>query len=379
MKIICFHQSADLYGSDRSFLQVIEYLKDSQRFSKITVVLPRIGPLSNLLISLDVEVIFMDLSLLSKTYLKSFQWGKILFPLIAFSKKKKLIEEYDILYVNTSVILDFYVLAPFLKLKKILHIREIPANWLGKVLSTFISKSDALVIFNSFSTQNSFAKFENGMVIHNAFEGYSYSESENNSSLSITEKPLNILLIGRINSWKGQDFVIEALSRIPDKNFKLRIVGSPAPGNEDLVIKLKGTVDKFELNDKIKFIEFASDPSDEYRNADLVIVPSIKPEPFGRIAIEAMSLGKPVVASNSGGLPEIIEHEISGFLFEPGSIDSFNNYVQKYINDRNLLVAHGIASRKLFLEKFSIDKMHRQLDKVFTAFNSFNPKFNETV
>ena len=379
MKIICLHQSADLYGSDRSFLQVIEFLKGSGQFSKITVVLPRTGPLAEMLINLDIEVIFMELSLLSKTYLKKFQWGKIIFPLLASRKKLELIEKYDILYVNTSVILDFYLLAPFLNLKKIIHIREIPAKWLGKILSAFIARSNALVIFNSYSTQQSFASFKNSRVIHNAFEGYDYVETKKNTEVPDTDRPLKILLIGRINTWKGQDFVIEALSKLSDRNFKLRIVGSTAAGNEDLLEKLKTLTRNLNLDTKIDFIPFASDPSEEYKNADLVLVPSTKPEPFGRIAIEAMSAGKPVLAANHGGLPEIISHEKNGFLFEPGNIDSFNDYLQKYLNNRDLLISHGIVSRALFLNKFSVDKMHKELGDAFFSYNILNSEPNETI
>lgn len=365
MKIICFHQSADLYGSDRSFLQVVEYLVTSGRFSKIVVVLPRTGPLSEKLERLGVEIKIMELSLLSKTYLKKLQWGKILFPLLQFSQKKKLIEQFDVLYVNTSVIMDFYVLAPFLSIRKILHIREIPAGWLGKVLSAFISKSDALVIFNSESTRKSFAPFRKSVVIHNAFEGYSYELPEKSSPATVSG-PLKVLLIGRVNTWKGQDFTIDALAKLGSPSVHLRIVGSTATGNEDLLIYLKQKVVALGLTNQIEFIDFIENPAEEYKNADVVIVPSIKPEPFGRIAIEAMSVGKPVIAANHGGLPEIVRHQRNGFLFTPGDIDSFNGFLRQYLNDRNLLRKHGTASHEIFMEKFSIETMREHLEEIFT-------------
>lgn len=364
MKIVCFHQSADLYGSDRSFLQVVEYLVTSGRFSKITVVLPRTGPLSEKLELLGVEIKIMELSLLSKTYLKKLQWGKILFPLLRFSQKKKLIEQYDVLYVNTSVIMDFYVMAPFLSLRKILHIREIPAGWLGKMLSAFISKSDALVIFNSESTRRSFAQFRKSVVIHNAFEGFPF-DLRGDSANEAGSGPLKVLLIGRINTWKGQDFAIDALAKLGTPSVHLRIVGSTAAGNEDLLVHLKQKAAALGLGNQVEFVDFIENPAEEYKNADVVIVPSIKPEPFGRIAIEAMSVGKPVIAANHGGLPEIVEHDRNGFLFSPGDIESFNGFLRIYIQDKSLLRRHGIASREIFMEKFSIETMREHLEEVF--------------
>jgi glycosyltransferase involved in cell wall biosynthesis len=362
MKIICLHQSADLYGSDRSLLQVITFLKSSKRFTKITVIVPREGPLCEELRKLDVDVIIMALSLLSKTYLKQFKWGKILFPLFNFIKKIRLFNSYDILYVNTSVILDFYLMAPFVRSKKIIHIREIPVPWLSKVLTSFMRISNPLVIFNSRSTQASFGKLKKSIVIHNAFEGFPALSGKLIRRTS--ESPLKILLIGRINFWKGQDFVIEALSKISDQSFILKIVGSTSCGNEELLTYLKKDVSFYDLEEKVVFEDFVDDPSEFYKWADVIVVPSRKPEPFGRIAIEAMSLGRPVIAANHGGLPEII-NDSCGILFEPNDINLFNKAITTYINDESLLLKHGKNAKVRFEEEFSLNGFYKSLSDAF--------------
>ncbi|MCX2453242.1 glycosyltransferase family 4 protein [Pedobacter sp. PLR] len=414
MNIICVHQSADMYGSDRSFLQVVNYLSLSPNFEKITVVLPRNGPLVDELEKLKVEIIFMNLSLLSKTYLMKLQWGKIIFPLFSFSAKKKLFDQYDVVYVNTSVILDFYLLAPFLKQMKIIHIREIPNGIISKVLSFFLKCSKAKIIFNSQSTLNSFSPLAQSLVIHNAFEGFAkkspaeialvspehdvlvtgneslISERETltsgneitagneitkrvdtekesaGSGIKQPEKaPLKILLIGRINSWKGQDFAIEALSGIPNADVLLRIVGSTSAGNEEMVQDLKKKVKQLGLTDKVEFMDFVRDTAEIYSWSDVAIVPSTRPEPFGRIAIEAMSLNKPVIAANHGGLPEIIEHGYSGFLFEPNNKAAFIKAISQYIDDPELLKKHGRNAKMVFEEKFSLIGFYKKLDEAF--------------
>lgn len=380
MNIICVHQSADMYGSDRSFLQVVNYLSLSSDFEKITVVLPRNGPLVLELEKLKVEIIFMKLSLLSKTYLMKLQWGKIIFPLFSFSAKKKLFDQYDVVYVNTSVILDFYLLAPFLKQMKIIHIREIPNRMISKVLSFFLKGAKSKIIFNSQSTLKSFDPLAQSLVIHNAFEGFAkvkaipgigvISEKEmaiasEGSALMLSEKALKVLLIGRINSWKGQDFTIEALTLIANANVLLRIVGSTSAGNEQMVMDLKKKVVQLGLKDKVEFMDFVSDTAEVYSWSDVVIVPSTKPEPFGRIAIEAMSLNKPVIAANHGGLPEIIEHGYSGFLFEPGNKAEFVKVLRQYIDDRKLLNKHGRNAKIVFEEKFSLVGFYKKLDEAF--------------
>ncbi|WP_316819936.1 glycosyltransferase family 4 protein [Pedobacter gandavensis] len=371
MNIICLHQSADMYGSDRSFLQVVNYLSLSPNFEKITVILPRNGPLVKELEKLNVEILFMNLSLLSKTYLMKLQWGKIIFPLFSCSRKKKLLDQYDVVYVNTSVILDFYLLAPFLKQMKMIHIREIPNGILSKLLSFFLKYSKAKIIFNSQSTLNSFAPLAKSLVIHNAFEGFAtkglleVSLTASEIELPPKKSPLKMLLIGRINSWKGQDFAIAALAALANENVILRIVGSTSAGNEEMVQELKKKVDQLGLNDQVEFLDFVSDTAEIYNWSDVAIVPSTRPEPFGRIAIEAMSLSKPVIAANHGGLPEIIEHGYSGFLFEPNNKAEFIAAISQYMNDPDLLKRHGKNAKMVYEEKFSLTGFHKKLDEAF--------------
>lgn len=361
MKIICVHQSADMYGSDRSFLQVIKYLSQSGDYKKITVVLPRTGPLVDELEKLNVDIKYLTLSLLSKTYLMKLQWGKIIFPLFQFQAKKKLFNEYDVVYTNTSVILDFYLLAPFLHQMKIIHIREIPGKLLSKVLSLLLRQAKSKIIFNSNSTLRSFGKLKNSVVIHNAFEGF-----DKKAEISSTDgHPLRVLLIGRINGWKGQDFAIESLLKMKAAPVLLRIVGSTSAGNEDLVLQLKKKVENLGLSTQVEFLDFVSDTAEIYAWSDVVIVPSTKPEPFGRIAIEAMSLYKPVIAANHGGLPEIIEDSVNGYLFEPNNTTSFVNALTKYADDRALLERHGRNAKRSFDEKFSLNGFYKKLDSVF--------------
>lgn len=365
MKIICIHQGFELYGSDRSFLQVVKYLKQSKKFSKVTVVLPKHGALVYELEKLGIEVEFSPMSLINKTYLKTFQWGKIIFPLFSLRKKYRYYNQFDIIYVNTSVILEMYLLAPFIQKKKILHIREIPVFPLNKLLSFFISRGNFTVIFNSGSTKKSFAHFKNSYVIHNAFEGFLTAKN-----LTI-KKPVNgdlkLLLIGRINNWKGQDFSIEALAHLqPNEKVTLKIVGSPFEGNEILLDQLKDKVRLLDIVDKIEFVDFITDPRHEYEQADIIIVPSTKPEPFGRTAIEAMNLKKPVIAANHGGLPEIVSNGYNGYLFTPNNIPEFIACVRKYYYNRSLLALHGENSSIIFNEKFSIGRMYNSLDQIFS-------------
>ena len=81
-------------------------------------------------------------------------------------------------------------------------------------------------------------------------------------------------------------------------------------------------VEKHDLTNQIKFIDHCKDMALAYNISDIVISPSIEPEAFGRVAVEAQSMEKLIIASNIGGSNETIINEKTGFLFESGSANS---------------------------------------------------------
>jgi len=95
-----------------------------------------------------------------------------------------------------------------------------------------------------------------------------------------------------------------------------------------------------------------------YELADIVISSSVEPEAFGRVAVEAQSMKKPIIASNIGGSNETIVNNKTGFLFESGSADSLSDMLTEVINlDTSTLNSIGNEGRKNVLKKFNIEKM----------------------
>jgi glycosyltransferase involved in cell wall biosynthesis len=88
-----------------------------------------------------------------------------------------------------------------------------------------------------------------------------------------------------------------------------------------LELELNDKIEKYGLSENIKLIPFSNSPEEHFIWSKYVVVPSTKPEPFGRVAIEAFSAKKPVIAANHGGLAEIVDHKINGFLFEANNVD----------------------------------------------------------
>ena len=95
-----------------------------------------------------------------------------------------------------------------------------------------------------------------------------------------------------------------------------------------------------------------------YKVSDLVISASIEPEAFGRVAVEAQSMQKPIIASDIGGSNETIIHNKTGFLFEASNPESLSKNIIEVLNlDESRLKSVGIEGRKNIIKKFNVEKM----------------------
>ena len=170
-----------------------------------------------------------------------------------------------------------------------------------------------------------------------------------------------ILLPGRLTTWKGQEMFIESLSILkkknPDNKFTAIILGNDQ-GRKIYKKKLERLVEQYRLNNNVLFIENFNIMPIAYKISDIVINCSIEPEAFGRVAIEAQSMEKPIIASNIGGSRETIKDETTGFLFNAGDIKSLTEKLSHVFDlDRNTLKSMGSAGRENVIKKFNVEKM----------------------
>ena len=183
-----------------------------------------------------------------------------------------------------------------------------------------------------------------------------------------------ILLPGRLTSWKGQELFIEAINKINIElgyqAFYAIILGSDQ-GRDQYKKKLLKLCDNYNLTDQIKFIKHCDDMALAYKVSDIVISSSIEPEAFGRVAVEAQSMEKIVIASNIGGSNETVIDEKTGFLFNSGDVNSLSQKIMKILNtDETTLKSIGIEGRKNVINKFNVEKM------CFSTYSEYKKLFN---
>ena len=170
-----------------------------------------------------------------------------------------------------------------------------------------------------------------------------------------------ILLPGRLTGWKGQEVFIEAINlvniELGYEAFYAVILGSDQ-GRDLYKKKLIRLTEQYRLINQVKFIDHCKDMALAYKVSDIVVSASIEPEAFGRVAVEAQSMEKPIIASNIGGSKETVIDEKTGFLFESNNAKSLSQKILKILSmDEASLNSVGREGRKNIIQKFNVEKM----------------------
>ena len=178
---------------------------------------------------------------------------------------------------------------------------------------------------------------------------------------NLSSNQFTILLPGRLTYWKGQEKFIESLNILIEDyniaNFQAIILGSDQ-GRKVYKKKLINLVERYNLNNKVKFIHHCKEMPLAYSLADVIVSASVEPEAFGRVAVEAQSMGKPIVATDIGGSKETIINKKSGFLYkhdDPRELAKMLNTVIQLSQDE--LKSMGNEGRKNITKKFDVETM----------------------
>lgn len=230
-----------------------------------------------------------------------------------------------------------------------------------ETIRKFVSLQADVVICSSKAVAADFKGAQNVAV------QYPTLHSENIVSLAEQEaeqvfkhkKSLKLCLVGRIQKSKGQLTAVQALAKLSNKgiNAELVLMGS---GEAQYLKKIKAEIRRLELTDQITIMKFVDNPYPIMAQADVILVCSDN-EAFGRVTVEGMLLGKPVVGAASGGTKELITDGKDGLLFEPGNADDLAAKILMLKGSAlwTKLAAHASASvQKQIHEKGTPDLLH---------------------
>lgn len=270
-----------------------------------------------------------------------------------------IINKVDILHLNHGIKSDIAALMAGLITRKkiIVHYRGLVSlNKLDVYLSKYIQKIICISEFTKQSYVSSGIPPEKCIVVYNGVDTNLFIPKVN------SEAKVTIGTVSRLENWKGVDVLIKAASDVIAQfpNIKFLIVGSGSKKNN-----LENLIDELSLKESVSLLGKIENTIEIYQQLDIFIHSAIEPEPFGRVIIEAMACGLPVISTNMGGPKEIISDGKDGFLIKQGDSNILTQKIIDLINDPELRSNLGNEAIQKVKNKFDINITTRSIEQVY--------------
>ncbi len=376
--ILFVHHANDMYGADISLLHSVQVL-DRSRYEPV-VLLPADMPegmLSEKLNQLGIEFHFAPLGILRRKYLA---WSSLLLLCLDFlrgvlyvrrlSRRRKVAA----VYVNTIVVPAGAIGGRLARVPVLWHVHEILSfsGPLRRMLSGTLRLCADCIVCVSTAVRDSLVQEQRSLagkcaVVYNAVEVLPEqaisSDVPLRDELGIEAAAPLVGMVGRITHWKGQEVLVAAAAIVlqshPAAHFVA--VGSYFADQAHYLSKLQEQIQLSGLSERFHLLDYRPDVVSVYRALDIFVLPSVKPEPFGRVTVEAMLQGCAVIATNHGGSPELVHDGVTGLLVKPSDPAALAAAIQKLLNDPALRSRLGHAAAASAKETFGMQEYGRRI------------------
>ncbi len=373
-RILQIIPNMEIGGAERTVLEITSFLKDKE-FSSL--VLTSGGKLIGELEKKNIEVIKLKIDKKNPySIIKNF------FLFIKIFREKKI----DLVHVRSRAPAWSAIFAA----KKIgipvlttWHGHVSNSSFIKKIYNSIMLKGDA-VIANSVYTAERISKIYNidlnkidiisrGVNVE-SFEGSKFSNTEISNMKkmwSVDDNKIIILFPARLTRWKGHLVTIEAINLLKKEKFFDHVIflfAGEKAGAENYIKKLNSVITKFKLQENIKLVERIENMPLAYHASDVVLSPSIEPEPFGRIPIEAQAAGKTIIASDHGAVKDTIKNgnNFTGFKVKPNDPQALSIAIKQSIimDKKDLTKMHERAISNV-KNNFSLENMCKKTLEVY--------------
>jgi len=402
-RVLYVETTRNLGGSLISLYYLLRDL-DRDRYQPV-VLLPPENPWLELFRALGCEVIVADPHLpvtppavvrrirgsAVSRGVRRFAWGRWLYHQLGFCLKlvreilpraqwlRRLIHERKIDWVHTNwfVARDRAAIfaAHLAGIPCVCHIRAFEKlNGFDRLLTTrwvdaFIFISHALE--RDYREQG--VRIKRGIVVYNGLDLAEFPENPDRSAVraELGLSPANkvVGVVGRLEPWKGQHYFIQAVHlvrrRFPD--LKALIVGPVEPHAQAYYQELRELVETLGLSQQVIFTGRRDDLPHILGALDLLVHSSADPEPFGRVVIEGMAAGLPVIGMDAGAIPEIIEDGVNGVLVPPRDVEAMAETICALLADPQWARALGHEARQRVAERFTVEQYVTGVERVYEA------------
>lgn len=290
-----------------------------------------------------------------------------LVPLI--NRVAALSRNYDLIYANTQKALVVGAIASFLSRRPLVyHLHDILSldhfSSTNRRIAVTLANRAALVIANSQASQAAFiAAGGRKQIVDFVYNGFDLNLYQPQASIKPQLGLEGKFLVGhfsRLSPWKGQHILLEALTHCPE-NVAAILVGDALFGEQNYVQQLHAKVAELKLENRVKFLGFRSDIIPLMSACDLVTHTSTVAEPFGRVIIEAMLCGTPVVATKAGGAIELVEPGQTGWLVEPGDVEGLATTINTCFQQPELSATIAQQAKLQASQRFDVATINQQI------------------
>ncbi len=247
-------------------------------------------------------------------------------------------------------------------------------NFIKKFYNSVMLRTDGTIAISEFiksQIENQYSIIpKNLKVIHRGIDTTIFNLNNVNQAKidkirslhSLGSETIKILLPGRLTGWKGHSMLVQAIPKvIQSVQNKIEILFVGPDDNLHLKKRLKVEIEDLKMTNMFHFLGSIDDMTNIYALSDIVISSSTDPEAFGRISVEAQSMGKFVIASDHGGSKETIIHNKTGYLYSPNDFNELSKVLIKAINEKKYdLDKVSRLSENNVRENFSLEKMCKE-------------------
>jgi glycosyltransferase involved in cell wall biosynthesis len=373
-----------MYGSSKVLLQAGKALK--ARGHKVCVVVSEKGPLTDALALEGIETKIIRLGILRRRYFNALGLlNRAVVLSSAFFALKKLCKQnqIDIIYTNTAPVIIGGILSKFTGIKNVWHLHEIlePSSFMHRFFGWLINATAQKVIVVSDAVYNNWAgRIDGGKMVkvYNGFEasdinvdinvGANINTNANNikplrAQLNLNDNTVLVGMVGRVNLIKGQFYFIQiaAAAKAAGLNCHFVMIGDAYKGYEYLYPQLESQIATLGIQSSITNLYYQPNAAALIQQLDIFVLPSIKPDSFPVVILEAMAAGKPIIATNQGGAQEQIDDSVTGFLVPINDATIAAQKLGILVNNPDMRTRMGQAGAKKLQEQFSLATFNKNI------------------
>ena len=368
MNILALHVVSDMYGSSKVLLQAVTSLK--QKGHNVCVVVSEEGPLTIALQNAGIQTKIIRLGILRRRY---FNFLGIINRAVvltrAFFALKKLCkaQQIDLIYTNTAPVVVGGLLAKFTGIKNVWHLHEIleKESFMHRFFGKLINATASKVMVVSNAVYYNWAGVIDKSKMVTVYNGYKADDvaavnvapaiTNLREHLGITSNTVVVGMVGRINNIKGQPYFIEiaAAAKAAGLNCHFVMIGDAYTGYEYLYKTLEQQIQNLGLQDMVTNLYYQPNAASLIKDLDIFVLPSIKPDSFPVVVLEAMAAGKPVLATAQGGVLEQIDDCVTGFLVPINDAKTAAEKLGVLVNSPFIRSKMGEAGKQKLQTQFS--------------------------